>query len=101
MDSSKIYNYNLLSRNVKISRFDNCDILINRNDIEKYGFPKETSEEEMIKLAIMNNCPIVVKNGYNGKWYLKGKGRSITYLENEIEKKSGKFRDGVYTLLIQ
>ena len=87
-----------VDRNINIKRYENCDILINRNDIEKYGYPKETTEEEMIELAIEHNCPIVVKSGRNGKWYLKGKGRSNEFLQSEIEKKLGTFRDGVYTL---
>lgn len=29
----------------------------------------------MIDLALINNCKIIIKNGYNGKWYLKGKNK--------------------------
>lgn len=55
----------------------------------------------MIDLAIKNECPIIIKNGINGKWYLKGKGKSIEYLKSKIEEKLGKSRDGVFCLLLE
>ena len=84
-----------------ITRYDNCDILVHRNDIEYLGYDKNKTEGEMIDLAIKNECPIIIKNGINGKWYLKGKGYSIDYLKEQIEEKIGKSRDGVFCLLIE
>jgi hypothetical protein len=85
----------------KITRYLNCDILINQNDIERYGFDKNKTQGEMIDLAIINNCHIIVKNGKKGKWYLKGKDRNILFLKNKIEENIGKFRNGVYCLLLE
>ncbi len=53
-----------------ITRYQNCDILINQNDIEKYGFDKD----KIIQLAIQNDCPVVVKSGESGKWYFSFAG---------------------------
>lgn len=86
---------------INITRYLNCDILINQNDIEQYGFDKSKTEQEMIELAIQNECPIVVKSGENGKWYLKGKNKSIQSIKHKIEEHKGKFRNGVYCLLIE
>ena len=86
---------------VNITRYQNCDILINQNDIEKYGFDKDKTEQEMIELAIQNGCPVVVKSGESGKWYLKGKDKSILSIKHKIEKHKGKFRNSVYCILIE
>lgn len=86
---------------INITRHLNCDILINQNDIEQYGFDKSKTEQEMIDLAIQNECPVVVKSGENGKWYLKGKNKSILSIKHKIEEHKGKFRNGVYCLLIE
>ncbi len=88
-------NYNI------ITRFSKCDILRNNNDVNYYGFEKTKTEGEMIDLAIKNNCPIIIKNGINGKWYLKGNGKTIEYLKNKIDEKLGKSRDGVFCLLLE
>ena len=85
----------------RITRYLNCDILIRQNDIEYYGFDKNKSEGEMIDLAIKNGCSIITKNGKNGKWYLKGKGKTTEYLKDKIEKHIGNSRDGVFCLLIE
>jgi hypothetical protein len=84
-----------------ITRFLKCDILISQNDVELYGFPKSKTEGEMIDLAIEFRCPIIVKNGIKGKWYLKGKGKHIIELKSKIDKNLGKSRDGVFCLLIE
>ena len=55
----------------------------------------------MIDLAVKHGCPIIIKSGKNGKWYLKGNGYTIKHIKNEINIKSGKFRDGVYCLLLE
>jgi hypothetical protein len=88
-------NYNI------ITRFSKCDILRHTNDVNWYGFEKTKTEGEMIDLAIKNNCPIIIKNGINGKWYLKGKGKTIEYLKNKINENLGKSRDGVFCLLLE
>jgi hypothetical protein len=85
----------------KITRFSKCDLLRNNNDVEKYGFDKSKTEGEMIDLAIENRCNIIIKNGINGKWYLKGKGKTIEYLKSKINENLGKSREGVFCLLLE
>jgi len=65
----------------KITRYIKCDILLHKNDVEWYGFDKTKSEGEMIDLAVKNECPIIIKNGKNGKWYLKGKGKNNRFFK--------------------
>ncbi len=84
-----------------MTRYSNCDILIHKNDVEWYGFDKNTTEEEMIALAVKNECPIIIKNGNKGKWYLKGNGKSIEFLKGKIDEKIGKSRNGVFCLLLE
>jgi hypothetical protein len=55
----------------------------------------------MIQLAIEYGCKIVTRSGKNGKWYLKGKNRTIDYLKEKLDKNLGKYRDGVYCLLLE
>ena len=83
------------------TRFLKCDILINKNDVDWYGFEKTKTEGEMIDLAVKNDCRIIIKNGTNGKWYLKGKGKPIEYLKSKIAERLGKSRDGVFCLLLE
>lgn len=85
----------------KITKYNKCDILINQNDIVYYGFDKNKTLGEMIDLAINNNCKIIIKNGYNGKWYLKGKDKDIDFLKIKISEKIGASREGVYCYLIE
>jgi hypothetical protein len=85
----------------QIIRYLKCDILINQNDVEKCGFDKNKTEGEMIDLAVENSCPIIIKNGKNGKWYLKGKGKTIENLKSKINEKIGKSRNGVFCLLLE
>ena len=85
---------------MSIERFQQCDILISRNDVEKYGFAKTISEEEMIQLAIKHGCPVIIKNGKKGKWYLKGRGITHEALRQKIAKNLGEKREGVYTILL-
>jgi hypothetical protein len=85
----------------RITRYIKCDILRHTSDIEFYGFDKTKTEGEMIDLAVKNGSHIIVKNGKNGKWYLKGKGKSIEYLKSKIDENVGKFRDGVFCLLLE
>ena len=85
----------------RITRYLKCDILRHTNDIEFYGFDNAKTEWEMIDLAVKNGSPIIIKNGKNGKWYLKGKGKPIEYLKSKIDENIGKYRDGVFCLLIE
>ena len=85
----------------RITRFSKCDILLHQNEVKPYGFEKTKTEGEMIDLAIKNGCPIIIKNGINGKWYLKGKGKTIEDLKRKINKKVGQFREGVFCLLLE
>ncbi len=102
-----IINNNLLSP--KITKFECIDILNKKNDIEPNGFDKNLTKNEIINLAIKYNCPLIVKDGNKGKWYLKGKGRTTNYLKSKINKKYAKInsgsikpiRDGVYCLLLE
>ena len=86
---------------IQITRHLKCDILIHNNDVERYGFDKNKTEGEMIDLAVKNGCPIIIKNGKKGKWYLKGKGKPSEFLKNKIREEKGKSRDGVYCLLFE
>jgi hypothetical protein len=85
----------------RITRYDKCDILTHQTDIERLGFDKTKTEEEMIQLAIEYGCKVITRNGNKGKWYLKGKGRTIGYLKEKLDKNTGKHRDGIYCLLLE
>jgi hypothetical protein len=85
----------------KITKYDNCDILRNQNDIEYYGFDKNKTLGEMIDLAINNKCKIIIKGGLNGKWYLKGKDRDVDFLKLKINKNTGNHRNGISCYLIE
>ena len=87
-------NYSQITRHL-------CDILNQQNDVEPKGFDKNKTDGEMIDLAVKNGCPIIIKNGKKGKWYLKGKGRTIEFLKEKIMKGKGKSRDGVFCLLLE
>jgi len=84
--------------NYNITRFDRCDIL--KPDFERLGFDKNIPEEEMIKLAIQHGSSAIIKNG-KGKWYLKGHGKTTGSLREKINNNIGKYREGVYCLLIE
>ena len=85
----------------KITRYNNCDILIGSNDISHLGFDKTKTEGEMIDLAVKNGCSIIIRAGKNGKWYLKGKGKSKEYLKNKIQENINKHRDGMFCLFLE
>ena len=80
----------------KITKFENCDILRgwNYNNVEEYGFDKEKSLGYMIDLALQHNCPIIIKSGFNGKWYLKGQNKDVETLKIKIEENIGLYNDG-------
>ena len=69
----------------------NCDVFIHQNDIQKYGFDKTLSFQEIRDLAIYYKCPIIVKNG-SGKWYLKGRMKEISNIETAIKTNKNKYK---------
>ena len=80
--------------------FLKTDVLRYKNDIERLGYPKTNTEAEMYTLARRYGCKIITKNGYNGKWYLKGKGYSRDYLQETINQNRGNSREGVFCILL-
>lgn len=83
-----------------MSVYDRCDFLIGfgnngNNNVERLGYESNKTLGEMINLALANKCPIIIKNGRNGKWYLKGQGKTTEFLKAEIERKKGTTREGV------
>lgn len=83
-----------------ITRFERSDCLINCNDIELLGFDKTKTQGEMIDLAVEYGCCMIVRNGNNGKWYLKGLGRDAGEIRDKLEHNVGNCREGVYSLFI-
>lgn len=69
---------------VLLSSYNNCDIFIGKNDVEPKGFDADKSLGEMLDLAILHKCPIIVKNG-KGKWYLKCHGRDLEEIQQSIK----------------
>ena len=55
----------------------------------------------MIDNAINNDCKIIIKNGYNGKWYLKGKNKEIEDLRLKINENINNHRNGVCCYLLE
>lgn len=72
------------------TRYQNCDIWIHKNDVERLGFEKTLSFEEIKELALIYGCPIIVKYG-KGKWYLKGRGKNFDEILQTVEKNIGKY----------
>lgn len=81
----------------QITKYEKCDILKHQNDVSIHRFHKDTSLGEMINLALINNCKIIVKNG---KYYLKGKDKDVSFLRAKIEECMGS-RDGVCCYFIE
>ena len=91
---------------LKITEHPKCDILIgfssnNNNNVERLGFDKNKTLGEMIDLALLHKCPIIVKAGKNAKWYLKGQGKTLEFLKNQIELKKGTKREGISCYLLE
>lgn len=80
------------------TRADRTDILRRRRG--ELPLPKWLTEEQVCKVARVLEFPVVVKNGNNGQWYLKGKGKTRQFLEDAITKARGQSREGVYCLLL-
>ena len=68
-----------------IQIFNATDALIGQNDIERLGFDKNRSLEDMIELATQHRCPLVVKDG-RGKWYLKGQGKTYEQITDALQQ---------------
>ena len=73
-----------------IKFYEDCDVYILDNSVEKYGFDKNESFGEMINKAIEHKCNVITKNG-NGKWYLKGQDKVYSTSKEKIEKNVGKY----------
>jgi hypothetical protein len=85
-----------------MQRFYGTDCLMNKNDIEPLGYDGNISEEEIIALAVKYKTPVIVKGGYNAKWYLKGKDLPYDTLMQMIKESKGKERyERCYTILIK
>ena len=87
-------------------QFLNCDILIGSKMVEKYGFDKNYTKEEIVALAIQHQCPIIVRAGPNAKWYLKGNGCTESFLMRKINEdhrkreEKGVKKNGTYVILL-
>jgi hypothetical protein len=75
-----------------ITQISDCDFWLNKNDVEPNGFDATLSREHMIGLAVLNRCPLIVKNGLKAKWYLKGRGKTRDEILKNIEKHRGKLK---------
>ena len=78
-----------------ITKYDRCDFLRDNNNVQRLGFESNKSLGEMIDLALTHKCPIIIKNGRKGKWYLKGQGKTTEFIKGLIELKQGTKRVGV------
>lgn len=83
-----------------ITRYNNCDILVDWGKSTE-GISANKTEGEMIDMAVAGGYKIIVKNGKRGKWYLKGKEYNINDLKDKISINIGKYRDGVFCLLLE
>ena len=67
----------------------NCDIIRWKGgDIKPRGYSSKTTEEQMYKLAYEHKCPIIVRAGFKGRWYLKGRGYSREILQQLMHRAS-------------
>ena len=73
-----------------IQMYTDCDVYIRGNNIEWYGYDKNTTFGEMIDNAIEHKCNVITKNG-NGKWYLKGLDKDYLETKEKIEANVGRF----------
>lgn len=89
-------------KNIKnITIYNKCDILLHRNDIQKLGFDKNKTFEEIKEIAIANNCPVIIKAGLKGKWYIKGKNMDLDVLKKLASINEGKYRNGIICYIIE
>lgn len=86
----------------QITKFEKCDILKSKNDVEKTGFDKNTPFEKIITIAVKNKCKIVIKKQRSWKMYLKGQGLDVLFLKTKINEAIGcSSRNGVCCYLIE
>jgi len=72
-----------------VTLYRNTDIYGGVNDVERLGFDKNMTFGAILDLATLHRCPVIVKNG-NGKWYLKGQGKTPEDIAQKIEQHKGK-----------
>jgi hypothetical protein len=89
-----------------MSVYDRCDFLIGfptngNNNVERLGYDRNNTLGEMIDLALAHKCPIIIKSGRNGKWYLKGQGKTNEFLKDQIQRKTGTRREGVICYFLE
>ena len=65
--------------------YNGTDAFISQNNVERLGFDKNKTLEEMIGLATEHKCPLLVKDG-RGKWYLKGQGKTYEEIEEGLNQ---------------
>lgn len=51
---------------------------------------EDTTLGQAIDEAVRLGCPIIVRRG-KGMWYLKGKGRNVTEIENKLVRSTTKY----------
>jgi len=69
---------------------DKCDVFFGQNNVERLGFAKNKTFGEIVDLAILHKCPIIIKNG-KGKWYLKGVGKDQHEIQEAVIKNKGQY----------
>jgi hypothetical protein len=69
---------------------DKCDVFFGQNNVERLGFAKNKTFGEIVDLAILHKCPIIIKNG-KGKWYLKGVGKDEHEIHDAVIKNKGQY----------
>ena len=72
-----------------VVRYDACNYGNGGNIVEPLGFDKNTTFDRMIALAIENNCSVIIKNGDNGKWYLKAQNTDYNLVKERLEANKG------------
>ena len=65
----------ILVKSIKL--FENKCVGAKDNKIEHYGFSSSYSFTDILRIAIENECNIIVRCG-QGKWYLKKKDYKLT-----------------------
>jgi hypothetical protein len=85
----------------QVKTFAKCNILANAKFQDCIELIASNSEENVVNFAWRNCYQVVVKNGVDGAWIVKGKDENIDYLEREMENNVGKHADGVYCILVR
>jgi hypothetical protein len=77
--------------------FLGCDILYHKH---RGKYSKDMTFGAIYDLAIQHNCKIILKNGKNGMWYIKGDIETVDELKMLCQINAGKKRNSVVTTLI-